>query len=228
MCVYIYYPFITVGWLGRGFMRCESVDTFWALMPILAQGPTFGFPPGGSMALRPVDWTAWKGAAKLWLTTHQRFNYREASRAERLESFELRAAFAVASAADHREDRRLGALPCDRCGLWTHCWCEACSRPATAICTVCDAAEAICHACERAGKSWRSARAAYEAATSQEAEEIVEVSRFHDAAGVFQTIDPPLRIPLQEVLQANGELDATAITRRASAHGSRGDGRYGA
>ena len=39
------YPFITVGWLGRGFMRCESVDTFWALMPILAQGPTFGFSP---------------------------------------------------------------------------------------------------------------------------------------------------------------------------------------
>ena len=41
----MYYPFITVGWLGRGFMRCESVDTFWALMPILAQGPTFGFSP---------------------------------------------------------------------------------------------------------------------------------------------------------------------------------------
>ena len=37
------YPFINVGWLGRGFMRCESVDTFWALMPILAQGPTFWF-----------------------------------------------------------------------------------------------------------------------------------------------------------------------------------------
>ena len=37
------YPFIIVGWLGRGFMRCESVDTFWALMPILAQGPTFWF-----------------------------------------------------------------------------------------------------------------------------------------------------------------------------------------
>ena len=181
----------------------------------------------GSMALRPIDWTAWKGAAKLWLTTHPGFNHREVTREQRLESFELRAAFAVATAAAHREDRGLGALPCDRCGVWTHCWCEACQRPATAICTVCDAAEAICHACERAGKSWRSARAAYEAATPQE-EEIVEISGFHDAGGVFQTIDPPLRIPLREVLSADGEPDAAAITRRAAAHGQRGDGRYGA
>ena len=38
-------PFILVGWLGRGWMRFESCETLWALMPILAQGPTFWFSP---------------------------------------------------------------------------------------------------------------------------------------------------------------------------------------
>ena len=177
------------------------------------------------MALRPIDWELWKGEARSHLST-QSCSAR-ASRAERLASFGVRAAFAVVTAKEFGPVRRLGALPCDRCGLWTHSWCEACTRPPAAICTECDAAEEVCHACEREGKSWRRARAAYEAEAPAE-EETVEVSSVHAETGTFRPLDPPFRVPLRQILSAEGEIDTAELTRRATAHGRGGDGSHGA
>eukprot|EP00435_Cladocopium_sp_Y103_P045120 s83_g12.t2 len=56
----------------------------------------------------------WKGAARRWLAHHPTFDSSSVTRQERQDCWELRAAFAVAMAAAHREGRRLSALPCDR------------------------------------------------------------------------------------------------------------------
>lgn len=171
-----------------------------------------------SMALRAVDFEVWKGAARAWLTTHPTFDHRAATRAERQGCWELRAAYAVVTAAAHREGRSLGALPCDCCGEWTHSWCECCEAPPAAVCTSCDAEEKICHACAAQNRSWREARQAYAASTP---EEVVEVTGFTDEDGSFRRLSTPFRVPLREVLTPEGQPDAAEIARRAAAHGQR-------
>ena len=104
------------------------------------------------MALRPIDWEVWKGVADWYRSTHPNSPPSRATRTARRVSFELRAAFAGGAARTFGHDRSLGALPCDRCGLWTFSGCATCSPPLAAICTECDAAESLCHACERAGR----------------------------------------------------------------------------
>ena len=90
-------------------------------MPFWLKDPVLLF--DGSMALRAVDFEVWKGAARVSLSTHPTFDHRAASREERQRCWELRAAYAVVTAAEHREGRRLGAWCCDCWVEWTHCWC---------------------------------------------------------------------------------------------------------
>lgn len=87
-----------------------------------------------------------------------------ASREDRLHDPSLRAAFSLWSlkvAPRHLQ-------PCQRCGLATACWCEACEAlalpnlPPVAICTHCDSEHLICETCERSGMTWTAAREAYQ------------------------------------------------------------------
>ena len=72
--------------------------------------------------------------------------------------------FAVLTAQANERGRAVGAQPCDSCGRWSSCWCEACEvaglRPPTAICTSCDHAAIICERCREAGRTWEASQAA--------------------------------------------------------------------
>ena len=110
--------------------------------------------------LAPVDGAALKQLAALRPTARLHL----APRDERLRDPHLRAALAVwglESAPAHLQ-------PCQRCGLCTASWCEACEpalaqgRPPVAICTACDTDRLICAGCGGKGAAWEAARAAYQ------------------------------------------------------------------
>ena len=110
--------------------------------------------------LAPVDVAALRQLAALRPTARRHLGPREA----RLHDPHLRAAFAIwslESASQHLQ-------PCQRCGLCTASWCEACEPalvqglPPVATCTACDADHLVCAGCEKKGSTWDAARAAYQ------------------------------------------------------------------
>ena len=105
--------------------------------------------------LAPVDVAALKQLAALRPTARLHFAPRDA----RFRDLHLRAAFAVlglGSAPAHFQ-------PCQRCGLCTASWCEACEPalaqgpPPVAICTACDTDHLVCAGCEAKGSTWETA-----------------------------------------------------------------------
>lgn len=112
------------------------------------------------LMLAPVDGAVLRHLAALRPTARPHL----ASRSERLKDPHLRAAFAIWGL----ERAPAHTQPCQRCGLCTASWCEAC-EPAlahgllpTAICTACDADKLVCAGCDDKGATWDAARAAYQ------------------------------------------------------------------
>ena len=172
------------------------------------------------MALRGTDWDTWKTAARELIQANPRADHRRASHADRLGCFSVRAAYALVTAHENREGRALGAEPCNRCGLWTHSWCEACPTPPnTAICTHCDGQRRVCEWCEAAGRSWETAHQAQDP-------NIIEVSGFTDEVGRFHRLDPPLQIPMAEVL-TDGTIDPAKVELYTTAYAARTNAQHG-
>ena len=109
--------------------------------------------------LAPVDVAALRHLAALRPTARLHL----APRDERLRDPHLRAAFAIWGL----ERAPAHTQPCQRCGLCTASWCEACEpalthgQPPVAICTACDADKLVCAACDAKGATWTTSRAAY-------------------------------------------------------------------
>ena len=79
----------------------------------------------------------------------------------------LRASVALLSLRKAGRANPLDLLPCERCGLATCGWCEACGplwagtvNP-TPICSLCDDERLLCMECTREGYSWEMARCYY-------------------------------------------------------------------
>ena len=80
----------------------------------------------------------------------------------------LRASVALLSLRKAGRANPLDLLPCERCGLATCGWCEACGplwagtvNP-TPICSLCDDERLLCMECTREGYSWQMARCFYQ------------------------------------------------------------------
>lgn len=185
-------------------MGFERVGYIWTLVPILAQGPPrlpFQILGVGPMpALRPTDWKCWKTAARDHIAAAPRADHRGCGREQRLRCLGARAAFALLTAGDHAEARALGAQPCGRCGQWTHSWCEACiPGPGVtpgAICTQCDASHEVCDSCASQGRTWQWGHAQQETAAAQD---LIEITGFHDEEGNFIRLETPITIPAEEI-----------------------------
>ena len=112
--------------------------------------------------LAPVDGAALRHLAALRPTARLHL----APRGERLQDPHLRAAFAIWGL----ERAPAHTQPCQRCGLCTASWREACEpalthgQPPVAICTACDADKLVCAGagCDAKGATWDAARAAYQ------------------------------------------------------------------
>ena len=110
--------------------------------------------------LAPADVAALRRTAALRPTARLHLAPREA----RLHDPHLRAALAIWSLGS----ASLHLQPCQRCGLCTASWCEACEPagargiPPVAICTACDVDHLVCAGCEKMGSTWDAVRAAYQ------------------------------------------------------------------
>lgn len=151
-------------------------------------------------ALRATDWECWKAAARDHLSASPRADHRGCPREVRLRCLGARAAYALLTAGAHLEARQHGAQPCGKCGQWTHSWCEACvPEPGVtpgAICTECDAAHEVCDSCQAQGRTWQWGHSQQ---TATAAQDIIEISGFHDEEGNFVRLETPILVPASEV-----------------------------
>ena len=110
--------------------------------------------------------------------------------------------------------RAVGAQPCDSCGRWSSCWCEACEvaglRPPTAICTSCDHAAIICERCREAGRTWEASQTAAAPGT-------IQVRGFVTAEGEWQAVHPPIEVTFEEVEGFEGETIEARVAAWAQA-----------
>ena len=159
------------------------------------------------MALEPVDWPAWKDAARDFLQAHPSVEVRDLTRAERLVVAGAKQAWAICHHKAAADLRALGGQPCDLCGCWTCCFCEACGRPPRAVCTECDRDHLLCTGCRQKGLLFN------EVARKGD-EEVLEVSGYHDEEGRFVTLDPPVRMATASIpRQSDGSFNADELMR---------------
>ena len=155
-------------------------------------------------ALAPRDHEAMTAGARRWLQQHPGVPAGKIDRLRRLVEPDARSAFSALTMVAMRA--RLGVLggcvpePCNRCGEWTHAYCEACNLdlgPPRAMCTTCDAARLVCHVCQGQGRSWELGRAEHEARLGRQ--DVLEVNGFHDEMGVYVECRPPLQIDIHDL-----------------------------
>ena len=148
------------------------------------------------MALANVDWAVWRQEAAEFLRAHPAVRVRDLTRDERLLLPGAREAWALLTHQAAAHCRRYGGQPCSLCGEWTCAFCEGCQRPALpqAVCTECDRVHLLCRPCIAAGKVYSEV-----ARDEGEAEGFLEVTGYHDEAGTFITLDPPLRFPTENL-----------------------------
>lgn len=152
--------------------------------------------------LAVVDLGELQQKALRWALENQGGGSPDLSSPGRRESELAAAAFAVLTAEANSAGRAVGAQPCNACGRWTSCWCEACEavgqRPPTAICTSCDNASIVCKGCREAGRTW-------EASQTQAAPGTIQVRGFVTAEGEWQAVHPPLEVTIEEIENFEGE-----------------------
>ena len=167
------------------------------------------------MALTPVDWPAWKAAALGFLRAHPTVEVRDLTRSERLTVKGAKEAWAAFHHKAATDLRALGGQPCDACGAWTCCYCEACSHPPRAVCTECDREHLLCCSCRDRGLLFKEVE-------RQSDRDVVEVSGYHDEEGNFVAISPPLRVAASDIpRQSDGSFDADefmAVISRLGGH----------
>ena len=164
--------------------------------------------------LVPVDLRELQQVALRWALENPGVKLKDLTDPVRRGSKGARALFAVLTASENESGRAVGAQPCDACGRWSSCWCEACEgaglRPPTAICTSCDHAAIICERCREAGRCW-------EAAQTEATPGTIQVRGFVTAEGEWQAVHPPLEVTFEEVEGFEGETIEARVAAWAQA-----------
>ena len=212
-----------VGWEGSSCVmkQCWMNVTcaFW-----LKYHSSLSFSPHVMTApLAPVDLQELQQRASRWFQENPGGSLAELTSPVRRESRPAAAAFTLFTARENRAGRAVGAQPCDSCGRWTSCWCEACDgagvRPPTAVCTSCDNAAIICRRCQEAGRTWSTSQ-------TQAAPGTIQVRGFVTAEGEWQAVHPPLEVTIEEIEDFEGETIEARVgawaqaTFDATTHGS--------
>ena len=161
------------------------------------------------MALRAVDWVAWKAEAAAFLRAHPAVLGGSLTRAQRVLYPGAKEAYAVSTLGQNRAAVSLGGQPCSCCGCWTCSWCEGCqahrAAPFTAVCAVCDREQLLCSECREDGRLYQEIQVADEATT-------IEISGYRDESGSFVRIEPLLRFPVADLPRtADGSYDIEAV-----------------
>lgn len=203
-----------VGWLGSawGFegmllwslCTCANFGSSQRLLGLSFLAPL--------MALAAIDWRDLKQKAEGFGTRNPTVSAASLTRGRRLVEPGAKEAFALTTLPAHKEASAVGAKPCCRCGLWTSCWCEACP-PGVApvgLCSECDREGLTCQLCYAAERTWEAARAARQQTEGED--EVMEISGFHNEAGDFIRLSPPLRLRTDAIARgADGQFDLDAI-----------------
>lgn len=163
--------------------------------------------------LVPVDLEILQQEALEWALENPGKKIEDLTTPVRRGSKGAKALFAVLTAQANERGRAVGAQPCDACGRWSSCWCEACEvaglRPPTAICTSCDHAAIICERCREAGRTWEASQTA--------APGTIQVRGFVTAEGEWQAVHPPLEVTFEEVEGFEGETIEARVAAWAQA-----------
>ena len=156
-------------------------------------------------ALQPHDHAAMSAGARRWLREHPGIPAGRIDRIRRLVEPDACHAFSVLTMVAMKA--RLGSLggcipePCNRCGEWTHAYCESCvlqAGPPKPICTTCDEARVVCAVCQGQGRSWEVGRAEHEERIGAR-RDLLEVNGYHDESGEYTQCDPPLQIDIHDL-----------------------------